>query len=43
MMRTGDAPAEGVRVIGAMVEKVRELDPAFFERVGEGPLPGPLA
>jgi thymidylate synthase ThyX len=38
MMRTGDTPAESVRVVSAMVEKVREIDPAFFERVGEGPL-----
>jgi thymidylate synthase ThyX len=38
MMRTGDTPAENVRVVTAMIEKVRELDPAFFEKVGEGPL-----
>jgi len=39
MMRTGDAPRESSRVVQAMVEQVRELDAAFFERVGEGPLP----
>jgi thymidylate synthase ThyX len=38
MVRTGDTPAENARVVTAMVDKVRELDPAFFERVGEGPL-----
>ena len=38
MMRTGDAPAESAVVVQAMVDHVRALDPAFFERVGEGPL-----
>ncbi len=38
MMRTGDAPREGEPVVEAMVALVKELDPAFFERVGEGPL-----
>jgi thymidylate synthase ThyX len=38
MMRTGDAPRESADVVSAMVARVRELDPAFFERVGEGPL-----
>jgi thymidylate synthase ThyX len=38
MMRTGDTPRENEAVVGAMVERVREKDPAFFERVGEGPL-----
>jgi len=38
MMRTGDTPVENVAVITAMVDKVRELDPAFFERVGDAPL-----
>ena len=38
MMRTGDAPREGEQVVGAMVARVQELDPAFFERVGDGPL-----
>lgn len=38
MMRSGDTPAESVAVVTAMVERVRELDPDFFERVGKGPL-----
>jgi thymidylate synthase ThyX len=38
MVRTGDAPRETRAVIGAMVDLVREADPAFFDRVGEGPL-----
>ena len=38
MMRTGDTPAENVRVVTAMVETVRALDPDFFEKVGDGPL-----
>jgi thymidylate synthase ThyX len=38
MMRSGDSPAESVAVVGAMVERVRALDPAFFEKVGDGPL-----
>jgi thymidylate synthase ThyX len=38
MMRTGDAPAETRAVIEAMVGLVREIDPAFFERIGQGPL-----
>jgi thymidylate synthase ThyX len=38
MMRTGDTPAENVRVVAGMVDKVRALDPAFFEKVGDGPL-----
>jgi len=38
MMRTGDAPAEGTLVVQAMVDRVRTLDPEFFDRVGEGPL-----
>ncbi len=38
MMRTGDTPAENVRVVTEMVDRVRALDPAFFEKVGDGPL-----
>src|SRR5688572_31927968 len=38
MMRTGDTPSENVRVVTAMVDAVRALDPAFFEKVGDGPL-----
>ncbi len=38
MMHTGDAPKESADVVSAMVARVRELDPQFFDRVGEGPL-----
>jgi thymidylate synthase ThyX len=38
MLHTGDTPVETARVVTAMVDKVRELDPAFFERVGQGPI-----
>jgi thymidylate synthase ThyX len=38
MMRTGDTPAETRAVVEAMVGLVRERDPAFFERIGQGPL-----
>ena len=38
MMRTGDAPTESVRVVSAMVAKVKDLDPGFFDRVGDPPL-----
>ncbi len=39
MMLTGDTPTESAEVVGAMVQRVRELDPDFFAKVGEGPLP----
>src|SRR5512143_2339531 len=38
MMLTGDAPAETRAVVEAMVSLVKERDPAFFERIGQGPL-----
>jgi len=38
MMRTGDTPRESAAVVSAMVDRVRALDPEFFDRVGEGPL-----
>jgi thymidylate synthase ThyX len=38
MLHTGDAPREARAVVEAMVGLVRERDPAFFERIGEGPL-----
>ena len=38
MMRTGDAPAETRAVVEAMVGLVKELDTAFFDRIGQGPL-----
>jgi thymidylate synthase ThyX len=40
MMHTGDTPSESARVVTAMVDQVRALDPDFFERIGEGPIPG---
>jgi thymidylate synthase ThyX len=39
MASTGDAPSETRVVVEAMVSLVREADPSFFERIGEGPLP----
>jgi len=39
MMRTGDTPRENTAVVEAMVRHVREVDPAFFDRIGEGPFP----
>jgi thymidylate synthase ThyX len=38
MVRTGDAPTEARAVVEAMVGLVRERDPAFFGRIGHGPL-----
>jgi thymidylate synthase ThyX len=38
MMRSGDTPREAEQVVGAMVAAVRATDPAFFERIGDGPL-----
>ena len=38
MMRTGDTPAETRAVVEAMVGLVQQLDPAFFDRIGQGPL-----
>ncbi len=38
MCRTGDTPYESALVVGEMVARVKEVDPQFFERVGQGPL-----
>jgi thymidylate synthase ThyX len=38
MLRTGDAPSETRAVVEAMVGLVNERDPAFFARIGQGPL-----
>jgi thymidylate synthase ThyX len=38
MMRTGDAPSETRAAVEAMVGLVRQLDPAFFDRIGRGPM-----
>src|SRR5258708_32645154 len=39
MSKSGDTPWEAARVVGAMVDRVKEVDPQFFERVGRAPLP----
>ena len=39
LRHTGDTPYETALVIAAMVDRVREVDPDFFERVGEESLP----
>lgn len=39
MSRSSDTPTEASVVIGEMVKLAREHDPAFFERIGEAPLP----
>ncbi len=38
MQAASDVPQEATLVIGAMVEAVREVDPPFFEKIGEPPL-----
>jgi thymidylate synthase ThyX len=38
MAAAGDAPYEAAIVIGRMVELVREIDPLFFDKVGDGAL-----
>ena len=38
MMLTGDAPQETRAVVEAMVALVKERDPLFFDRIGQGPL-----
>jgi thymidylate synthase ThyX len=38
MLRSGDTPEENALVVRAMLAKVRELDPDFFERLGDGPM-----
>jgi thymidylate synthase ThyX len=38
MQAASDTPTEARAVIGAMVERVREVDPQFFDRFGTGPL-----
>ncbi|MCH8133478.1 MAG: FAD-dependent thymidylate synthase [Myxococcales bacterium] len=39
MMNVGDTPQEAADVVGRMVAKVERLDPDFFSRVGDAPLP----
>ncbi len=38
MMLSGDTPYEARLVVSEMVERVREVDPLFFEKIGEPPL-----
>jgi len=38
MRNSGETPYENALVIDQMVERVREIDPQFFERIGSGPL-----
>lgn len=38
MSNSGDTPYETALVVGQMVERVREIDAQFFERIGSGPL-----
>jgi thymidylate synthase ThyX len=38
MAESGDAPWETRRIVAEMVDRVRQHDPVFFERVGEAPL-----
>ena len=38
MCHTGDTPYEAALVVKEMVERVKEVDPQFFERVGQAPL-----
>ncbi len=38
MCRSGDTPYETALVVGEMVARVKEVDPQFFERVGQQPL-----
>jgi thymidylate synthase ThyX len=39
MMRVGDVPQEATQVVSLMVSEVERLDPDFFQRVGDAPLP----
>ncbi len=38
MRHSGDTPYESGLVVDQMVERVREVDPQFFDRIGQGPL-----
>jgi thymidylate synthase ThyX len=38
MQAASDVPEEAARVVEAMVDAVRKVDPAFFEKIGEPPL-----
>jgi len=38
MSNSGDTPLETAMIVSQMVERVKEIDPQFFERIGSGPL-----
>ena len=38
MRNSGDTPYETAQVVDQMVERVKQADPQFFERIGSGPL-----
>jgi thymidylate synthase ThyX len=42
MQAANDTPGEARQVIGEMVERVREIDPQFFDRFDNEPLESPL-
>jgi thymidylate synthase ThyX len=39
MANTGDCPFETRRVVQLMVDEVRKIDPLFFEKINEDPIP----
>jgi thymidylate synthase ThyX len=41
MQAAGDTPAEAKQVVGQMAERVREIDPEFFDRFDNEPLEDP--
>ena len=38
MSNSGDTPLETALIVNQMVDRVKEIDPQFFERIGSGPL-----
>ncbi len=38
MCHTGDTPYEATQIVNEMVARVKEVDPQFFERVGQAPM-----
>ena len=38
MSNSGDTPYETAIIVNQMVQRVKEIDPQFFERIGNGPL-----
>lgn len=39
MANSGDAPTETNQVVRAMVDEVRKVDPLFFDKIGQEPIP----